>query len=197
MQYHPPTRIFSFGASTAQGAKDSQGGFIARIGRRITWSGLGHADNLGIGGETTDDMVLRVATVTAEKADLALVTLGINDVPRIDNDSNAERRVPLERHRENVRRILGDIAAQCTVVYITQYPVAYAKSNLDQETVRSYVDAAADVAREIGITVVDVHREIDEDRFLRFIDEDGLHFNDDGHAWIAERLWALVRAHAA
>lgn len=87
-------RIFSFGASTAQGAKDDVGGgFIGRIGKRLIDEQLGKAENFGIGGENTTQMVSRLdALADVPQTDIAIVTLGINDVPRFP-DSRPERRV--------------------------------------------------------------------------------------------------------
>ena len=71
-------RAFSFGASTAQGTRDTEGGgFIARIGKRLDEDGKGVAENFGIGGHTTDDMLPRLLEIPVHGAnDIAIVTLG-------------------------------------------------------------------------------------------------------------------------
>lgn len=182
-------RIFSYGASTAQGSKDDEGGgFIGRLGKRLEAEGLGRADNFGIGGQTSDEMATRAETIEAKTDDIAIVALGINDVPR-DPDAAPEKRVPLDRHRKNVRRILTVLGERCRVVYTTQYPVAYADRGLDEKLVRGYVQAGHEVALELDIDIIDIHAMIDGERFKRFIFEDGMHFNGEGHAFIADQLW--------
>jgi len=92
---------YSFGASTAEGSKDTEGGFVARLDRFLRDTDGGIAINHGIGGDTTDMMISRLPGVIEDMESrtnpLALVTLGINDVPRLV-DEKPEIRVPLDRH---------------------------------------------------------------------------------------------------
>ena len=188
-------RTFSFGASTAQGARDTEGGgFIARIGKRLEQEGLGSAENFGIGGHTTDDMIPRLPGLAInDSSDISIVTLGINDVPRTP-DNAPDRRVPLDRHDANVHKILEDLKGRCRVLYVTQYPVAYVDRGLDKALVESYVNLGRQVANEVGVDVLDIHSEIDENKYSAFIFEDGMHFNSAGHAYIADRIWDVAFA---
>ncbi|HAA77194.1 TPA: hypothetical protein DCE37_18935 [Candidatus Latescibacteria bacterium] len=190
---HVP-RIFSFGASTAQGSKDDEGGFIARIGKRLQQEGLGHAENYGIGGHSTDDMLPRLPDLPIhDNSDIAIVTLGINDVPRAP-DPRPDRRVPLDRHDANVHTIVENLKGRCRVLYVTQYPVNYDQRGLDKQLVESYVNVGRQVAHEIGVEILDIHPEIDDAKYAAFIHEDGMHFNSDGHAYIADRIWDHLTA---
>ncbi|MEM7366468.1 MAG: GDSL-type esterase/lipase family protein [Pseudomonadota bacterium] len=184
-------RVFSFGASTAQGYRDDEkGGFIFRLGEKLAKDRLGHVENLGIGGHTSDQMVARAADVAsnADASDIAIVTLGINDVARTP-DRAPDKRVPLSRHRENVERLLNALLARCRVIYFTQYPVDHAKHGLDPELVKQYVDSGRAVASSLGIRVVDIHKIITDALYQQYIHEDGMHFNAAGHDFIAEELW--------
>lgn len=187
------TRAFSFGASTAQGSKDDEGGgFIVRLGKRMEAEGIGRAENFGIGGETTDDMVRRLPSVPVEDpSDIAVVTLGINDVPR-SPDGAPEKRVPLDRHDANVHAIIEDLKARCRVLYVTQYPVNFADRGLDRALVDSYVNVGRQVAHELRVDILDIHAETDDAKYRAYIHADGMHFNSDGHAWIAERVWDVL-----
>ncbi len=186
-------RAFSFGASTAQGARDTEGGgFIVRIGKRLEEEGLGLSENFGIGGHTTDDMIPRLPRIPiSSKWDIAIVTLGINDVPRTP-DNNQDRRVPLDRHDTNVHLILEDLTGRCRVLYVTQYPVNYVVHGLEQSLVESYVNVGRQVSHEIGVDILDIHNEINEEKYDAFIDDDGMHFNSAGHAYIADRIWDIL-----
>ena len=181
-------RVFSFGASTAQGAKDTEGGFIVRVGRSLGERGMGSAENFGIGGQTTDDMVTRLPYIPiADPSDLAIVTLGCNDVAR-SGDSVPEKRVPLDRHARNVRTILEELDLRCRVLYVTQYPIDFAAHGIDEMVFKGYVDAGRRAAVDLGIGIIDIHAEIDDGKFRRFMDDDGMHFNSAGHEYIAERI---------
>ena len=187
-------RAFSFGASTAQGTRDTEGGgFIARIGKRLDEAGKGVAENFGIGGHTTDDMLPRLLEIPVHGAnDIAIVTLGINDVPR-SPDPKPQKRVPLERHDKNIHQILETLHGRCRVLYITQYPVNYEQRGLNKQVVESYVNIGRQVAHEIGTDILDIHAEIDQAKYESYIDEDGMHFNSAGHAYIANRIWSHLK----
>jgi len=186
-------RIFSFGASTAQGAKDNVGGgFIGRMGARLEREQIGHAENFGIGGENTTQMVQRLdALADVSKTDIAIVTLGINDVPRYP-DSRPERRVALEKHKTNVHEILTFLQARCHVIYANQYPVQYEQLGFKPKTVADYRNVGVAVAESLDVDVVDIFEMIDATLFDRFIHEDGMHFNAEGHQFIADALWAFM-----
>ena len=186
-------RIFSFGASTAQGALDTEeGGFIMRIGKRLEQEHLGHAENFGIGGHTTNDMVLRLTEIPIHaESDIAIVTLGVNDIARTP-DPQPEKRVALAKHSAQAEEILEYMKSRCQVLYVTQYPIAFADRGLEESLVVSYVDAGRRIAKIMGIDVLDIYREIDDAKYSDFIADDGMHFNSAGHAYIAERIWAVL-----
>ncbi len=182
---------YSFGASTAAGAKDDEGGFVARLDRYLQDTNVGSAINHGIGGDTTDVMIDRLPGVIddmkSKSNPLALVTLGINDVPRIV-DEKPEIRVPLDRHAESLKRILADTAEIGDVLYLTQYPVDYVARSLDAQLTNDYVKLGEETARAVGVDVVDIFGMITPERFDEFIFEDGLHFNNRGHLFICNQI---------
>ena len=86
------------GASTAAGSRDSEGGVIKRLDWYLRDNQIGEAYNHEVGGDTTEMMVDRLPEVmkSMDSYDnsFALVTLGINDVLRTQDD-NPNKRVPL------------------------------------------------------------------------------------------------------
>jgi lysophospholipase L1-like esterase len=154
-------------------------------------TGSGSAINHGIGGDTTDVMIARLSGVIddmkARTNPLSLVTLGINDVPRIVDDK-PEIRVPLERHAESLKTILSETKSVGDVVYLTQYPVDYEMRSLDPQLTQSYVKLGEETARDAGIDVIDIFGMITSERFKEFIFEDGLHFNSRGHLFICNQI---------
>ena len=190
-------RAFSFGASTAAGSMDSEGGFIARVDRYLQDTDSGTATNHGIGGDTTTMMLERLDAVVAKMRDqhgpLALVTLGINDVPRIVDDK-PQIRVGVAQHVESLKKMLAAFGEIGDVVYLTQYPVDYKARSLEPELVRSYVTAGEETARSAGVEVIDIFSMITPERFADFIYEDGLHFNNRGHQFIAHNIVRALHA---
>lgn len=182
---------YSFGASTAAGSVDSEGGFIARLDRFLQDTESGSAINHGIGGDTTDVMIARLPGVIEDmkvrENPVALVTLGINDVPRIVDDK-PEIRIPLERHIESLKTILSATKEIGDVVYLTQYPVDYEMRSLDPQLTREYVQRGEETARAAGVAVIDIFGMITTERFNEFIFEDGLHFNNRGHLFICNQI---------
>jgi lysophospholipase L1-like esterase len=189
---------YSFGASTAAGARDDEvGGFIARVGHYLADTDAGSSVNHGVGGDTTTMMLARLDAVAADirgrEGPLALVTLGINDVPRIVDDKPGIR-VGLEQHVESLDRILSVLGDIGDVIYITQYPVDYVARSLEPSLVESYVKAGEATARAASVDVVDVFSMVDTNRFKEFIFEDGLHFNPRGHQFMANALIAALHS---
>ena len=172
---------------------DTEGGFIARVDRYLRDTNSGEAINHGVGGDTTTMMLERLGAVVdrmrEKPSPLALVTLGINDVPRIVDDA-PDKRVDIELHLSSLKRILAELDGIGGVLYLTQYPVDYDARSLDPELVGEYVTKGAQAARELGVGVIDIHSAITIGCFKQFIFEDGLHFNNRGHEFIANRVIA-------
>lgn len=182
---------YSFGASTAAGSMDDEGGFIARLDRYFQDTNAGSAINHGFCGDTTDVMIERLPGVIDDMRSrsnpIALVTLGINDVPRIV-DEKPEIRVPFERHAKSLAELLSKTSEIGQVIYLTQYPVDYVARSLDPELTREYVTLGEKTARAAGIDVIDIFGMITPERFGEFIYEDGLHFNNRGHLFICNQI---------
>jgi lysophospholipase L1-like esterase len=190
---------YSFGASTAAGSKDDEGGFIARLDRYLQDTGAGMAINHGVGGNSTDMMLVRLSQVVADMRSrpkpLALVTLGINDVPRIVDDK-PEIRVDLAKHGESLREILKATTEIGNVLYLTQYPVDYVARSLEPQLVADYIELGESTARSVGVEVIDIFGMITPEFFKEFIFEDGLHFNNRGHLFICNQIIKYLHENA-
>jgi lysophospholipase L1-like esterase len=179
--------IVGFGASSMQGVGDSQGGFFARAeklaaGKRMRWI------NRGVGGNTTRDMLLRVTTVTVHSPHRLVVLLGCNDMPR-GNDPQPARRTAIDEYAANLRKLLPRIAGTPSL-FVTSFPVSPAVG-ISDATFSSYMTAAVAAATDAGYAVWDLYAEL-KDLAQPFWAPDGVHFNDAGHAYIADRF---VEAH--
>jgi lysophospholipase L1-like esterase len=97
--------IVGFGASSVQGVRDPEGGFMARLTQALPRRPDIRLMNLGIGGHTTRDMLQRIPAVEAIAGREVVVLLGCNDVPRA-NDNSPARRTTLQEYAANLRAIL-------------------------------------------------------------------------------------------
>jgi len=180
-------KIISFGASTAYGARDyERGGFLFRLVDALSAAGKFEAINYGKIGDSTRDMLARLESLETPDGATVIITLGINDVRRIGE--NSEKRVPIEEHRSNLAAILEFLKLCSRPVYMSQYPVEYGQCLLSEELVESYIHAGLDVANQLEVPVIDIYSTVHASgRYNEMIFKDGLHFNNHGHQFIADQ----------
>lgn len=164
-----------------EGVGDAQGGFFKRLSGKPECAGV-EFDNRGIGGNTLSDMLDRVAEVRKLKPYDAIVQLGCNDLPRT-RDKNPQRRSSPEDCAARVGQLLGEVKGGGRALFVSSFEVSEAL-------------AALEAAKEHGYEVWDLYHET-RGRTEPWLAADGLHFNDTGHAMIAERLAKWVQGQAA
>ena len=77
-------------------------------------------------------------------------------------------------------------------------PSTHSAKRVPGKALRAYVDVILETAKQFGIYVLDLYTELgidphDPEQFRAYT-VDGLHFNDDGHRVIAEKLKAFIEA---
>lgn len=183
-------KLIGFGASTMQGAGDSQGGFFKRLERKLAEAGRPHQClNFGIGGNSTRDMLARFDEVKAHLPCKAVILLGSNDFPR-ERDIWAQNRTTLDEYRKNVATILGAFAGPQTV-FVSSFLICEKRTGMDPKVFAQYIGEAIKIARSLRMKVWDLHAEslTFEGRYFA---PDGVHYNDEGHEYIALRVLPLV-----
>jgi len=184
-------RVVGFGASTMQGVGDPEGGFLRRIAEEMRSGEPGtEFINAGVGGDTTRDMLGRLAGVVAANPFEAIVLLGCNDLPR-DGDGAPQNRVSLDEYRENLQRILAGLKGE-RALFVSSFLPSPDRTGLSAETFENYMAAAVSLARAEGYEVWDLFAET-RGRGAEFLADDGLHYNAAGHAFIAERVGGWIR----
>ncbi len=174
--------IIGLGASSMQGVGDTQGGWFARAerlaqDRKMRWI------NRGIGGNTTRDMLLRVTTVTVHSPHRLVVMLGCNDLPR-KYDTQPDRRTLIEEYRNNLNALFPRIQGTQSL-FITSFPVCTTRVTIGDEMFETYMAAAKKCAIDAGYEIWDLYEEL-RGKCEPYWATDGLHFNDAGHALIAQ-----------
>ena len=78
------------------------------------------------------------------------------------------------------------------------FPSAHAAKRVPGKPLKAYADAISETAPQFGIKVLDLYNGLGIDPHIPEQYEkytaDGLHFNDEGHARIAEKLKELIEA---
>jgi lysophospholipase L1-like esterase len=186
-------KIIGFGASSMAGAGDSEGGFFQRTQNVLTVERPAlEFINRGIGGNTTRDMLARVADVTSFGDHDLIVMLGCNDVPR-ENDTRPQIRTTREEYAQNLRSLLPMIQGSYSL-FISSFPVSAAKTGVSEDVMAEYMEIATQIAAESGFALWDLFRELRGTDISAHWANDGLHFNNDGHAWLSSRLTEILSA---
>ena len=179
--------MVGFGASSMEGIGDDEGGgFFKRL--RPAFDHYGFV-NLGIGGNTTRDMLQRAGPLESYRPYDLIVLLGCNDYPRA-NDANPEVRTTLEEYAQNLSQLLPAIRGQRSL-FITSFEVDPVRSGVSAATFERYISRAREIAAASGYEVLDLYRII-KDSGRDYLAADGVHFNAEGHQVIADLVQAVL-----
>ena len=179
--------IIGFGASSVEGVgDDAGGGFIARLQRAVPSRRF---VNMGIGGDTSREMLQRRDRLHAYRPYDLIVLLGCNDMPRT-NDGNSARRTGLDEYRDNLRLLLGDLRGERSI-FVTSFPVDPARSGIAADVFAEYMACARHVSIACGYEVLDLYAAVVASR-RDHLAPDGIHFNAEGHRLIAELLMPVI-----
>jgi len=180
-------RILAIGSSSTVGvgASSPSATFIARLETSLEGSVQGMDFDVvgrGLSGEEAQGAADRMRREVEEtKPDLVVWQLGTND---------AIRKVSVDRFKSCIKTTLAWLADNKIDVVLVdpQYGDALTKD----EHYEKVVTAVAEVAREMGVLLVDrfdAMRELQRERGDRFyLAADNLHLNDTGHRCMAEQL---------
>lgn len=209
-------RVYIFGGSTAQGYYDTLGGWATRIAVHYQQETLKQLDdetvtrdevyNLGIAGETTEGVLKRIkqeveARRISDDDECIVLAIGMNDTVLIDNRVVTEVG-DFQKMYEKLIDAALKLCPRVICVGLTAVreseadPWAYSsrgkqwknnRINLFEDTIKQ-----SSIRKEVAF--VPIH-----DKFLKLNGEknlisDGLHPNDDGHAFMARQILAAIEA---
>lgn len=190
-----PIRYLALGDSTGAGVGARDGGYVARLFKRIVAPRPGSAlTNLCVSGATTSD-VLRGQLDRGVRADPQLVTLGIgiNDIGHS---------VTLEQFSKNyeaiLRRLRSDTKAAILVTNIPDISSAPrippAMRTEYHRQIVSFNQKLEEIASLHEVSVFDIfavtHQQLPS--HPEFYSEDGFHPSDKGYEFWAEQMWPSV-----
>lgn len=190
-----PIRYLALGDSTGAGVGARDGGYVARLFRRIIAHRPGSAlTNLCVSGATTSDVLLGQLD-RGVRADPQLVTLGIgiNDIGH---------GMALAQFSKNYEEILSRLKSDTkAAIVVTNIPDISSAPRIPQSLHAEYHQQIVifnqkleEIAARHEVTVFDnysaTHEQLAE--HPEFFSEDGFHPSDKGYEFWAERMWPII-----
>lgn len=200
------TQILVFGDSETYGAWDTKGGWAGRLKSLVTEKTIVTKQkfyctlhNLGISGNTTTDLLLRVEFETNQRMKekdetIIIFEIGAND--SIRNSKNIAWTAP-EKFGENLGKLIN-IARKYSskIIFIGLSPVDETKATpvlWDDEVFYSntrlheYNEIIKTVCTKNNVPFIDIFGKWTKDDYNKLL-EDGLHLNSKGHKKIFDAV---------
>jgi acyl-CoA thioesterase I len=190
-----PIVYVALGDSTGAGVGARDGGYVARIFRRLEERRPGSKlSNLCVSGATTADLLRgQLDRAVAANPDLVTVGIGINDIGH---------GLTLEQFSKNYEQILSTLKEKTRAeIVVTNIPdVSSAPRiprSLRQEYQQQIVQFSArleEIAKRHGVTIFDVHSITKEElpSHPEYFSSDGFHPSDQGYELWASTMWPTV-----
>jgi lysophospholipase L1-like esterase len=201
-------RILCFGDSITYGAWDSGGGWVARIRKRIDKICIDSdlqsfilTYNLGVSSDTTDRLLARfdseIESHSKERGDnLIIISIGTNDSM---TDTSGVHPVELPQFEENIRSLVKKAKTSALgVIFLGNLPVDESKTqpfrdqpeiNLTNANIKLYDHATQKICQEMEVKFIPVFNEAIATKYRELLFSDGLHPNENGHAFLADKVW--------
>jgi len=197
-------RVLVFGASSIQGFWDTQGGWADRLKKHYDQQQFEdftvekpHVMNLGISGDTTKELLVRIRTEAEarrnDKGISIVIQVGANNAA----EENGRTRSTPEEYGADLKKIIEEALSLTNKVLVVGFqavdealtnPVAWRPIFYKNRNIKIFEDTAAKVSSETNVKFVPVH-----DKYIEAMSggqklqaHDGLHPNDDGHKLIFE-----------
>jgi acyl-CoA thioesterase I len=190
-----PLNYVALGDSTGAGVGANEGGYVARLFKRILAVRPGSKlTNLCVSGATTED-VLREQLEAAVRLKPNFITLGvgINDI---------SHGIDIEVFTQNYNRILERLTSETdAVIVIINIPDVSSAPRIPSPFRNEYHDRIVrfnqklgEIAARYGVTIFDVYSVTHEQlpRHPEFFSNDGFHPSDKGYESWTEQMWPTV-----
>jgi lysophospholipase L1-like esterase len=190
-----PVRYVALGDSTGAGVGAKEGGYVARLFRRISEvRAESSVTNLCVSGATTEDVLARqVSAAVAAKPTLITIGIGINDIGHGFSP---------QQFRENLNAILARLRAGTEVpIVISNIPDISSAPRIPrimrpetQRLIELFNREISILASKHEAYVVDVYHDTHEllPTHPEYFSADGFHPSDEGYEVWAERMWPTV-----
>ena len=185
----------ALGDSTGAGVGARDGGYVARLFKRIAERRPGSTlSNLCVSGSTTADLVRdQLERVVALNPDFVTVGIGINDIGH---------GLTLEEFSKNYEQILSTLRQKTTArIVVTNIPDISAAPRIPsvmrseyQRQIMEFCRRLEEIAKRHEVTVFDVYTITKDELPLHpeYFSSDGFHPSDEGYELWATTMWPTV-----
>lgn len=192
-----PVKYVALGDSTGIGVGAREGGYVARLFRRLRKERPGsELANYCVSGATSADIIqFQVGQASLRDANLITLGIGINDIGH---------GVTLEEFTANYEQILFFLKAQSDArIVVTNIPDTSIAPSLPDllrpeihQAVLSFNQRIHEIATRHGVIVFDAYAPTHEllPTNPGYISADGFHPSDAGYEMWAERMWPTIAA---
>jgi len=154
--------------------------------------------NLGIGGETSTGLFERIDTeCKARNPDIIIVRIGANDA-RYNNITENSVEIPIDKFKDNIKNII-DICKKFTkeIIFIGNLPCVESKTTptiwspteyFYNTSLEKYNNLMKEICNREKILFLDLFDEWLKIDYEKFLLDDGLHPNAEGHKKIFEAV---------
>ena len=196
-------RILVFGASTTYGKCDPEGGWVQRLRKYIDENAenidSNSVFNLGISGNTTEDLLRRFGFETKQRLkngeeSIFIISIGMNDAQYLHDKQSTK--VSQEKFRANLRKIIQKAKKNSTkIIFVGFQPVDEQRvdpwkqnKSYKMEYIEKYDKIARKVCTDTNIHFIDILSSFKQSNYRKLL-YDGLHPNSEGH----RKIFELVR----
>ena len=190
-----PIVYVALGDSTGAGIGAKDGGYVARLHKRIVESRPdSKLVNLCVSGATTEDVVRgQLQRGVAAKPDLVTLGIGINDIGH---------GLTLEQFSKNYEEILSTLKQETgAAIVVTNLPDISSAPRIPgsmrahyQQQIAQYSRRLEEIAARRGVTIFDVYaittRELAS--HPEYFSLDGFHPSDAGYEFWAQEMWPTL-----
>ncbi len=202
------TNILIFGASITWGAWDKEGGWVQRLRKFIDKKNISDPNydcmvyNLGISGDTTEDVLRRFENETkdraGEKETIIMFSVGVND-SQFDHDKK-DLRIQIEKFEENLKKLISLSKKYAPkIIFIGFNPIDQSKvdpipwtdkikKSYRKELVEKFDNKVKQVCKEERVYFIEVYDKLIKEDYKALL-EDGVHPNSKGH----EKIFQIVK----
>ena len=151
--------------------------------------------------KTTRDVLQHLDEwVSTGKPDLLHFICGLHEIRRFSPD--ASQTVPLPEFKENLREIFRRIKVETNTLATWAHTTPIFHERRDKLNpfgrkeidVIAYNTAAAEIANEFDVPVIDLHRVTVENGVERYMARNGLHFTPEGYVLLGRAVSHVIRA---
>lgn len=190
-----PIVYVALGDSTGSGVGATNGGYVARLFRRLSDARQGsELVNLCVSGATTEDLLRGQLQPGVDKSpQLVTVGIGINDIGH---------GFTIEQFARNYDQILSTLKQKTQAeIVVTNIPDISSAPRIPssmrseyQRQIERFNERLEEIARRHGVTIFDVfsitHRDLPS--HPEYFSSDGFHPSDEGYELWANEMWPTL-----